>query len=357
MAKQLIKSDFNGQTIYVGIDVGKKSWFVSIYTTWFEHKTITQPPSALPLVAYLRQTFPNARYLCAYEAGYSGFWPYHDLTALGVECLVVHPTDVPTKDKERRNRNDRVDARKLARGLRNGELEGIYVPDRAAQEDRGLVRARDMLVKKQTRCKNQIRAQLSYYGITPPPEINTSSWSGRFIGWLETTSFATASGRKTLDVLLQELRFLRQQIADLTRQIRALANEERYQCQVRLLRTIPGISTLSAMILLTELVDPARFGDLDHLASYVGLIPGSDSSGTKQVDTGLTNRRNCALRHLLIECSWMAVRKDPALMLRFDELSERMPKSKAIVCIAHKLLNRIRFVLKNQQPYVMAVIE
>lgn len=357
MTKQLNRLDFTGQTLYVGIDVGKKSWSVSIYTAWFEHKTFSQPPEAEALVAYLRRTFPNARYLCAYEAGYSGFWPYHDLTALGVECLVVHPTDVPTKDKERRNRNDRVDSRKLARGLRNGELQGIYVPDRAAQEDRGLVRARDMLVKKQTRCKNQIRAQLSYYGITPPDAINASHWSRSFINWLETTSFATASGRKTLDLLLQELCFLRQQIATLTRQIRALANEERYQSKVALLRTIPGISILSAMILLTELVDVARFGDLDHLASYAGLVPGTDSSGTKEVDTGLTNRRNCALRHLLIECSWVAVRKDPALMLRFAELSERMPKAKAIVHIAHKFLNRIRFVLRNQQPYVLAVIE
>jgi transposase len=357
MPKQLTKLDFTGQTIYAGIDVGKKSWSVSIRTELLEHKTFSQRPNAEDLVTYLRRNFPNADYRCAYEAGYSGFWPHHDLTELGVECIVVHPTDVPTKDKERRHRDDRVDSRKLARGLRNGELEGIYIPDRIAQENRGLVRARHMTVTKQTRCKNQIRGLLSYYGFTPPETINAAHWSNYFIRWLETIPFETANGRQTLDLLLRELAFLREQIAALTRQIRALSEREPYQSQVMVLRTIPGISVLAAMILLTELVDMTRFKDLDHLASYVGLVPGSDSSGSKEVDTGLTNRRNPFLRHLLIESSWVAVRKDPALLLCFAELNKRMVKPKAIVHIARKLLSRIRFVLKNQQPYVTGVVE
>jgi hypothetical protein len=58
---------------------------------------------------------------------------------------------------------------------------------------------------------------------------------------------------------------------------------------------------------------------------------------------------------VLIESAWIAVRKDPALMLAFNKLSLRKKKTKAIVHIARKLLNRIRFVLNNQQPYVPCV--
>ena len=68
-------------------------------------------------------------------------------------------------------------------------------------------------------------------------------------------------------------------------------------------------------------------------------------------NTGISRRRNAYLRALLIESSWIAVRKDPALLMAFDKLSQRMPKNRAIVRIAHKLLNRIRYVLRNQQPY------
>ena len=120
--QQNTRLDFAGQEIYVDLDTGKKSWKVCILTKEFEHKTFSQPPKPDTLIDYLRKHFPGARYLCVYEAGYFGFWIHDALRQHGVECVVTHPADVPTKDKERRNRNDTVDARKLARNLRNGEL-------------------------------------------------------------------------------------------------------------------------------------------------------------------------------------------------------------------------------------------
>jgi transposase len=121
--------------------------------------------------------------------------------------------------------------------------------------------------------------------------------------------------------------------------------------------TIHGISTLTAMTLLTELIDIHRFGTLDHLANYCGLVPGERSTGEEQTMTGISPRRNAMIRGLLMECAWVAVRKDPALLMAFNTLSTRMPKNKAIVRIARKLLNRIRFVLKNQQPYQACIVQ
>jgi hypothetical protein len=71
----------------------------------------------------------------------------------------------------------------------------------------------------------------------------------------------------------------------------------------------------------------------------------------------MTQRHHSSLRWLLIEASWIAVRKDPAMMEAFNEYGKRMRKTKAIVKIARKLLNRIRYVLKNQAEYVTGVIE
>lgn len=119
---------------------------------------------------------------------------------------------------------------------------------------------------------------------------------------------------------------------------------------------ISGISTLTAMIFLTELIDLARFRSLDTLAAYVGLIPGENSSGDERTITDITPRKNPYLRWVLIEAAWVAVREDPVLMLAFHHLSQRMPKNRAIIRIARKLLNRIRFVLKNQTPCDAAVV-
>ena len=207
------------------------------------------------------------------------------------------------------------------------------------------------MVKKQTRCKNQIKGLLSFYGYAIPDELVKSHWSRNFINWLESLEFQRESGKQALQALLDELKHLRQSIAQLTRQIRTLAQQEPYQTQVLYLKSIPGISTFPAMVLLTEIVDINRFKGLYHLSSYVGLVPGEDSSGEQERNTGISLRRNAYLRALLIESSWIAVRKDPALLMAFDKLSQRMPKNRAIVRIAHKLLNRIRYVLRNQQPY------
>jgi transposase len=105
------------------------------------------------------------------------------------------------------------------------------------------------------------------------------------------------------------------------------------------------------MILLTELGDIARFGSLDKLCGYVGPVPDTRASGEKEGVGDLTRRCNHLLRPLLIECAWVAVRKDPSLALAFHTMSKRTLKTKAIVKIARKLLNRIRFVLRNECHY------
>ena len=104
-------------------------------------------------------------------------------------------------------------------------------------------------------------------------------------------------------------------------------------------------------------MDINRFPHLDHLASMVGLIPSVDSSGDKETIKGITNRHNKHLRYMLVEVAWIAVREDPALTHAFNKLCKRMSRQKAIIKIAKKLLNRIRYVWKNNTNYVPAVIK
>ncbi len=353
----LSKLDFTGQHLYIGMDVHKKSWSVCILTHQLEHKTFSQPPDPTVLVNYLKRNFPGATYHAAYEAGYSGFWTHDRLRELGVECIVVNPADVPTKNKERVRKRDKVDCRKLARSLRSGELTGIYVPTRIKVEDRSLLRTRRNMVKKQTRCKNQIKAMLLFYGIHIPPDMDEGNWPRKFIAWIEAIRMEKASGNVALKVHLEELHHIRRIVVDLNRNIRDLSRTDEYRENVRLLKMAPGISTLTAMTFLTELYHISRFRTLDNLASYVGLVPNTDSSGEKDTTTGITKRRNPVLRGILIENAWIAVRKDPALMMAFEKLCKRMKKTNAIVRIARKLLNRIRYILKNKEEYVTAVVQ
>lgn len=351
--------DFTGQHIYVGIDTHNNNWRTSIFTKDFEHKTFTQNPDPDILVNYLQRNFPGATYHAAYEAGYGGFWIHEALTARGLDCIVINPADVPTKDKEQRRKNNRIDARKLARSLKNGDLEPIYVPDRDSLEDRSLIRSRRNALKDQTRYKNRIKALIRFYGIKIPAQFEKRNWSGAFIRWLEQVAFQRPTGKQSFQFYLDELKRFRHQVAELNRLIRQLAQEERYRDRANYLKTIPGVGTITAMILLTELVEIARFKTDDQLASYIGLIPGEHSSGNEDDEnfTDITPRSHHYLRSILIECAWVAVRKDPALALCYTKLLRRMISQKAIIRIARKLLNRIRYGLKTNHEYVLAVVQ
>lgn len=354
--QQSTEASFGGQDIFVGLDVHVKSWDVSIATTAGLFKTFTQDPSPEQLVRHLRKNFPGGRYHCAYEAGYCGFWIHEDLKRLGVEVMVVNSADVPTSNKERVNKNDRVDSRKLARSLRLSQLEPIYVPARQALEDRTLVRTRDQLVRKRTRVKNHIKAIVRFYGIRLPAA--STSWSKRLLRWIEDLctgkeeGLATSSGRLALKIHLDELRSLDEQTKEAMRAIRQLSNTDRYRDRVLYLRSITGIGLLSAMIILTELVHIERFPTFDCLASFVGLIPSKPRSGDYDPDGVLTPRRHSRLRHVLIESAWYAARKDPDQCAAFLRLSKRMPKGQAITRIARKQLTRVYYVLRNNQPLV-----
>jgi transposase len=344
MTPQRTHADFTGQPLFVGLDVHKTSWRVSIHTEEMEYKTFTQPPQASALLAYLHRSFPGATVHCAYEAGFSGFSAAHELRAAGLDCLVVHPPDIPTTEYDRRHKNDCNDARRLSRELRAGHMRSVYVPTQEQIEARTVVRMRAVLIKKQTRCKTQIKMALLFLGVDIPASINNAHWSHRFIAWLETLTQRSSHSAVALRLLLEELLSLRAQVLAVTMYIRAMARSAEYAPTVDLLTTIPGIGVLTAMILITELMDITRFRSADTLASYMGIIPDEASSGQKTVTTGVTARRNAALRHVIIESAWTAIRNDPALLQVYQRASRRMAKSKAIVIVARRLVNRLRKV-------------
>ena len=350
------RADFTGKHIYVGLDIAKKSWKVSIYLDQTYHKRFSQAPDPSALIQYLRRNFPGATYHSVYEAGYFGFWIHRALCERGVDSIVINAADVPTTDKERHVKTDHVDATKLARSLATGALISIYVPQQSVQEDRTLVRMRTSFVRKQTRCKNQIKAFLQYYGYRVPEDITDRYWSRSYIQWLETIRLSQEHGSAAFQALVKELLALRETIAALTHRLRRLAREPRYRRDVESLTSVSGVGVLAALTFLTEVVSVDRFKNLDRLASYVGLVPGEHSSGELERDTGLSRRRNPHLRHILVECAWIAQREDPALLQAFRTYCERMPRNVAIVHLARKLLARMRYVLKHHENYVTGVL-
>ena len=358
MQQQVKQLDFSGQNIYAGIDAHKKQMTVTILSDHLSHKTFSQPPKAETLIRYLQRKFPGANYFAAYEASFCGFWLCEQLKNAGVDCIVVNAADVPTKDKERNQKRDPMDSRKIARSLRSGELDPIYVPSKKGQCDRSLIRTRSKLVGNLSRCKNRIKSFLYFYGINFPEAFLQpgTHWSKAFMNWLKKLNMEEPTGKQALNAFIAEAEHLRTLLLQITQEIRTLSMSPEYQKRVKLLMSVPGVGRITAMVILTELENILRFQSLDQLCSYVGLIPKVSSSDETERVGNITQRSNRMLRSMLIENSWIAIRKDPALTLKYNELCNRMKSNKAIIRIARKLVNRIRTVLIKEQEYQLAVV-
>jgi transposase len=320
-------------------------------------KTFSMNPSPQDLYRYMNKHYPGGVYYTVYEAGYCGFWIHKQLDGHGFHSMVINPADIPTTHKEKTNKRDKVDSRKLSRELENGSLRGIYIPDEFHQQLRTLCRLRYRIIQSQTRVKNRIKGLLSFYGIFLPDHCELSHWSRAFIRWLQSLEFSFPMGTESLQFCIEELLGHRKRLAELIRVLRKNMNQYELSQLINTICSVPGIGFVTASTLYCELIDINRFYNLDHLASFVGLVPSVAASGDQEYDRGLTFRYNQHLRYLLVEAAWIAVRKDPVLTLKFSKLTRRMTKQNAIIRIAKKLLSRVRYVWKHNQRYVPGVIE
>ena len=121
--------NFKNQIFYIGIDIHKRSWTVTIRNNRMELKTYSMNPVPEELAEYLKRNYPGGIYKSAYEAGFCGFWIHQKLIKYGIDNIVIHAADVPTTNKEKVTKTDKVDSRKLARELENSNLNSIYVPN------------------------------------------------------------------------------------------------------------------------------------------------------------------------------------------------------------------------------------
>jgi len=347
--------DFTGHNVYAGLDVHDKSWTTTIIVDNIEHRRFTQPPDPMALHNYLSSHFPGASYFSAYEAGFCGYHHHRKLLELGIQNIVINAADLPVTNKEKMNKNDHVDSRRLAQALQKNELNAIYVFGPEHEQFRSLFRMRWRAAKEHRRVKNRIRSFLHYYGINPPSDLKPEYWPLTFIHWLDHIILPTKAGTLSMKYLLKAYHNTREQLLEVTRQLR---NEVKihYPNLYRLLMTVPGIGPIVSMGLIAEIGDMTRFKSYRHLSSYVGFIPNSHQSGEKDPRGRLTYRSNKYLRSMLVEAAWVAMRYDPALMKYFKERVIKQEAKFVIIKVAHKLLNRVRQVWISGNPYQTAVI-
>lgn len=351
--KQSKEINFEGQNIYIGIDVHLKTWSVTIITESGYKRKHSQKSSAKELFEHLKKHYPNGHYLAVYESGFSGFSTYYALVALGIKCKVIHAADVPTTQYENVMKSDPVDSDKLAKALRAGILKGIYIPKKQNLDDRAVVRFRKTLQRQLAGYKTRVKHLLYNNGVSIPECFDQprTHWSKRFMRWLREDVVLLSPTRKSLDLLLDQVEIFRQSLLEATRQVRALSRTDRYAEVYQNLISVPGIGLIVGMCLLTEIEDVHRFKNTRQFASYLGLIPVSHSSGEKKNNGEKTFRGNKQLGPMIVECAWVTIQYDLTMASAYGEYCKRMKPQEAIIRIARKMSSRILAVLKSGKKY------
>lgn len=344
--------------IYVGLEDSKKSWKVCVRSGKIVVHETSMPAEYEHLRNYFRNKFPECKIKVIYEAGFRGFDLYDRLVAEGWECVVT-PSHTVSQEKCAKQKNDRIDCRRLAKNLENGDYRVCHVPDRQRREDRQVSRLCDQVQRDINRVCNRIRRSMEFHGLEK--HFPAGPWRAHHYREAEEkmkTLGLAVSLRFVFDKLFQELRYLRAMKLKTIKRMRVLARSERYAQTVRLLKSAPGIGPLTAVRLALEWGDVKRFMRKEEFSSFLGLIPGEYSTGERERKGHITKQGNRQVRAWLVECAWVAIRRDPVLLDKYQRVVSHCGSSKkAIVAVARKLALRLRAILLSGEPYQVGLIE
>jgi transposase len=339
----------SGEDLFVGIDLHKHRWHVTIRTLDLELLSASIPGTWEALQRILAR-YGGHRLQAVYEAGYFGFRLHDRLVAQGIPCLVTPPSLVP-QEYGNRVKTDRRDSSKLAHLLAKGMLKRVWVPSEEELYHRQVIRRRRQLVRDRVRTQSRIKAELRFYGIHL--EEPRGQWTQIYFETLRRLRFGNRWMQESFNRLLEQYEFLSAQIDKQTQLLRELSETARYRERVEILQSIPGIGIISAMELLLELQDVSRFRRAEQLAAYVGLTPSQYSSADKVRMGRITGIGKNTLRSLLVEASWTLIRKDQAMREKYERIKIRSGGKRAIVAVARTLLLRMRRMLLDKQAYVL----
>lgn len=353
-------------TKFVGLDVHKST--ISVAVAYLDSEqaeylgTISNTPDSI--VGLVKRLGDLKRVKFCYEAGPCGYGIHRQLTELGISCVVVAPSLIPTKPGEH-IKTDQRDAKKLARLLRNGDLTAVWVPDRHQEALRDLLRMRLDACADLLRKRNQLSKFLLRLGLTPPEKIK--AWSVKYHTWVESIRFEDTIHQFVLNQHIYAVYQTKTRVQTIEKEIETTALTLVNQRLFQALQSLRGIGPITAATLIAEVGDITRFKKASQLMAYVGLVPREHSSGPNRWQGKITKAGNSHIRFVTVEASWH-YRHNPRvgkqLSQRQNGLSEEIkqiswraqnrlhrkyvmlmvkgkPKQKAVVAVARELLGFI----------------
>lgn len=325
-------SEFTQVTRFVGLDVHKSS--VMIGAVDAQQQVVLRPfrlswdkfelwiqQKLLPTDAVVLESTTNAWHL------------YDQLIPLVASVSVANPLLIKWISSTN-VKTDGHDTLKLARLLAAGLIPLVWVPPEPIRQLRALISHRHRLIRQRTQARNRLHSLLHRHNLTPP--------EGELFGSLQRTWWRTlplepiehllvAQDLQLLDTLVPLIQQVEQQLSD-------QSMREPWSAQVPFLIQQPGVGLVTAMVLIAAIGDIHRFPHAAKLVGYAGLGARVHDSADTHRGGGITKQGRRDLRAAMVEAAWIAVMHNPHWKSRFELLTLRMGKQKAIVAIARQML-------------------
>jgi len=267
--------------------------------------TVTIEPNYTQIVKYLDQVAINhgidCHILCGYEAGSLGYSLYHQLTGCGLDCVILAPSTMATTKKKKGIKTDKRDASNIAKCLAYNTYSPVYVPTDEDNAVKEYIRMRNDAKDTLKRIKQQTLAFCTRHGKRFTE--GRTYWTRKHLDWLKKLEFGNALLNETLREYLTLYHQAVDKVELFDKRIEEFAGTKKYDENVKKLSCLIGIKTHTALSVIVETGDFNRFPTAQRYASYLGLVPGEDSSGDSVRRTGITKAGNSHVRKLLVEAA------------------------------------------------------
>jgi transposase len=281
-------------------------------------------------------------------------WVYDIAKSLCDDVEVANTNHQAWRWKSIKNKNDKLDALKLAQLSAMNQMPTVHIPKRKVREKRGLIMYRQNLVKRRTQIKNNIRALLDKQGQSNIAASGKNGWSKSTVEILRKISLPMDKcgidnlWRGQLYVELELLEAMNKSILEAEKKLDELADKDE---QTKRLRSIEGVGPRLAEAVAAFIDEPERFRTGKQVGSYVGLTPRQYQSGDMDRQGKISGQGNKVLRALLVEVSWLGLRHNKWMSETYHRIlrGSQSRKKIAITAVARKLLVRCWAMMRDEK--------
>lgn len=265
--------------------------------------------------------------------GGSHFWA-RELAALGHDVRLIPPGYV--KPYVKRGKTDAIDAEAICEAVSRPTMRFVPIKTADCQADQITLKTRDLLVRQRTQTINALRGHMAELGVVAAKGLARVETLIEIVRD-ENDERLPVTARRSLSVLVDQIRALTEQIQALEREIVANVRQDE---TARRLTTIPGVGPITAATIQASVPDPSVFASGRHFAAWIGLTPRSNSSGGKENVGKISKMGNPALRSLLVVGATaviMHARRGATASPWLSGLLARRPAKVVAIALANKL--------------------